>query len=70
MEATIQYDAFAAEYDWIFSDPTSIGERRLDEFKPVLESLPGDGAVLDCACGIGLPAIPMARHGYHVTGTA
>lgn len=69
MAETAQYDAFAAEYDWVFSDPMSVGERRLKPLEPALDSLPADGMILDCACGTGLLALALACGGYRAKGS-
>ena len=64
-----QYDEFAVDYEWIFSDFVERGEQHYDNLKPVLGKLPENPRILDCACGTGIAALAIARHGYNVTGT-
>ena len=61
------YDAFAADYHWIFSDQHLSGEQFLDRYREVLASLPAKAEVLDCACGTGLEAMALVRSGFRVT---
>lgn len=65
-----QYDPFAADYDWVFSDFRKAG----DDFaaalgESLLPKLPSDPQILDCACGTGVLVMAMARLGYKVVGT-
>lgn len=70
MDSADQYDSFASDYEWLLSDQTLTGEPIYEELRPVLETLPRDAAILDCACGMGLLPIALARHGYrNVTGS-
>ena len=62
-----QYDAFAADYEWLFSDATLSADPRLEALKPILASFNGP-RILDCACGTGLLALALARSGYQVLG--
>jgi len=64
-----QYDKFVIDYEWIFSDFVKKGEQHYDNLKPVLGKLPENPRILDCACGTGIAALAIARHGYNVTGT-
>ena len=64
-----QYDNFAVDYEWLFSDFVEKGEQHYDNLKPVLEKLPENPRILDCACGTGITAMAISRHGYNVTGT-
>ncbi len=64
-----QYDRMAEDYEWLFSDKMFSGEPQYESLRHVLESLPPRGYILDCACGIGIPALAFARHGYRVVGT-
>jgi hypothetical protein len=45
------------------------GEPFIEDFKAVLASLRSDAEILDCACGIGVHALALARCGYSVRGT-
>jgi len=43
--------------------------RSLTVYATVLRSLPPRARILDCACGIGIHSLALARHGYDVRGT-
>ncbi len=66
---TQQYDQFSLDYHWLFSDRVLSGEPFLEQYKNLLESLPSDSKILDCACGIGTDALTLARRGFSVQGT-
>ncbi|MGQ9584362.1 MAG: class I SAM-dependent methyltransferase [Anaerolineae bacterium] len=60
------YDAFSADYDHFVN-----WEERLAAELPFLEERlreAGAHRVLDAACGTGMHALALARHGYHVVG--
>ncbi len=63
-----QYAAFAADYEWLFSDATLSEDPRVEALEPILAAL-GKPRILDCACGTGLAALALARRGYEVLGT-
>ena len=63
-----QYDAFAADYDWLFSDTKLSGDPQIEELMPILAAF-NKPHILDCACGTGLAALALARRGYEVLGT-
>ena len=63
-----QYAAFAADYEWLFSDATLSEDPRIEGLKPILAAF-GKPRILDCACGTGLAALALARRGYEVLGT-
>jgi hypothetical protein len=44
-----EYDDFAADYEWIFSDPKLSGKRRVEGLRPILAELPTNPTILDCA---------------------
>ena len=69
MVAADEYDAFASDYHWLYSDRVLSGTPFLDSYAAVLRSLPTGARVLDCACGIGIHSLALARHGYDVMGT-
>ena len=64
-----EYDAFAPDYHWLFSDYAATSEAFYQRYREVFESLPPDASILDCACGTGLQALALARQGYRVRGT-
>ena len=64
-----QYDDFATDYEWVFSGFVETGERYYDDLRPTLAKFATKPRVLDCACGTGIAALALARHGYKVTGT-
>ena len=64
-----QYDDVAGTYEWLFDDDLLSGEPFLTPYAHVLERLTPGSRVLDCACGIGVEAIALARRGFDVTGT-
>ncbi len=64
-----QYDAIADDYEWLFSDIMLSGEPQYASLQHVLELLPPGGTILDCACGTGILAMALARHGHRVVGT-
>ncbi len=63
-----QYDAFASDYHWLYSDRVLSGDPFLDGYADVLRSLPPQARILDCACGIGIHSLALARRGYDVRG--
>ena len=69
MNTVSQYDAFAADYHWLYSDLVLSGEPFLEAHRAIIKALPPKAAVLDCACGIGVHALALARRGYFVRGT-
>lgn len=64
-----QYDTFASDYEWLFSDATLSGDPQVDALKAILGTCGGEPRILDCACGTGLTALALARRGYSVIGT-
>jgi SAM-dependent methyltransferase len=68
MGGSDQYAAFAADYEWLYSDATLSEDPRIEALKPILAAL-GNPRILDCACGTGLSALALARRGYQVLGT-
>jgi len=66
---TDEYDAFASDYHWLYSDRVLSGAPFVDSYATVLRSLPPQARILDCACGIGIHSLALARHGYDVRST-
>ena len=65
------YDALAPEYDAIFDDwwDAALEHGRLIDGVLREVGVAPAARVLDCACGIGTQALPLAQLGYQVTGT-
>jgi len=61
------YDKIANKYSWFFSSRNRIMEMSLKELQPILEKF-NVKSILDCSCGDGLQAIPLAKQGYFVDG--
>ena len=65
------YDSLAGDYHLMFGDWWASAERQ----GAVLSGMLGDrgvaphATVLDCTCGIGTQALPLAARGYRVTGS-
>lgn len=69
MTSETQYDPFAADYHWLYSDAVLTGEPFLQKHETLLNSLAPGASILDCSCGIGVHAIALARRGYDVYAT-
>jgi glycine/sarcosine N-methyltransferase len=69
MNTQNEYDAFAMDYHWLYSDKVLSGERFLEGHDEILKAQPPLAAILDCACGIGVHSLALARRGFHVQGT-
>lgn len=65
------YDALAEQYDVLFGDWWDAASWHGAAVQRLLESygVRPPARVLDCTCGIGTQALPLARSGYLVTGT-
>ena len=68
-ESGRHYDAFSEDYHWLYSDHALCGKPALDENEDVLTEAGLKARILDCSCGIGTLAIPLARLGYEVSGS-
>ena len=64
-----QYDEFAVNYHWLYSDYASSGKPYLEQNEDVLKDAGPKARILDCSCGIGGFAIALAKLGYEVTGS-
>jgi len=64
-----QYDEFAVDYHWLYSDYVSSGKPALQEHEDVLKDAGPKARILDCSCGIGTFAIALATLGYEVSGS-
>jgi 2-polyprenyl-3-methyl-5-hydroxy-6-metoxy-1,4-benzoquinol methylase len=63
---TSDYDSIARDYHWLVPDELLSGDSFVERHRDLLGSLPRHALILDCACGIGLDAIVLARRGYRV----
>ncbi|MEV0218482.1 class I SAM-dependent methyltransferase [Streptomyces sp. NPDC050704] len=66
------YDRLAPDYHLIFPDWDASMARQGAALNAVIRAHRNSedlADVLDCSCGIGTQAIPLARHGHRVTGT-
>jgi SAM-dependent methyltransferase len=64
------YDALAFEYHLLFGDWWSAAQWHGEVIADVLATRGiTDGRLLDCTCGIGTQALPLAGLGFRVTGT-
>lgn len=65
------YDGLAGEYHLIFGDWWSAAQWYGNIVATLLaaEGVDPPSEVLDCTCGIGTQALPLAAHGYCMTGT-
>jgi SAM-dependent methyltransferase len=64
-----QYDEFAVNYHWLYSDYVASGRRYLEEHEDVLKDAGPKVRILDCSCGIGTFPIALAKLGYEVSGS-
>ena len=64
-----QYDPFAEDYHWLYSDSVLSGEPFYEKHREALDTLQPGASILDCACGIGVFALALARHGHNVEGS-
>ena len=60
------YAAIASDYAWLVPDEMLTGDFFIAHHRDILDALPPDATILDCACGIGFDAISLARNGYRV----
>jgi glycine/sarcosine N-methyltransferase len=65
------YDGLAADYDALFEDWWTAASWHGDVVAALLAArgVVPPSSVLDCTCGIGTQALPLAALGYGVTGT-
>ena len=68
-ESIGQYDAFSKYYHWLYSDSVLSGKLYLAENADVLTDAGPKARILDCSCGIGTLAAPLAKLGYQVSGS-
>ena len=65
------YDALADDYHLIFEDWWTAAEHHGQIVRQLLQryGVTPPARILDCTCGIGTQALPLARAGYRVVGT-
>lgn len=65
------YDQFAGEYDLMFRDWWASASRQGEVIGALLarHGVEPPATVLDCTCGIGTQALPLAARGYRVVGS-
>lgn len=65
------YDQLADDYHLVYADWDASVVRQGECLDRIVRARlgPGEGAVLDCACGIGTQAVGPAMRGYDVVGT-
>ena len=63
-----QYDDLSENYHWLYSDYVLSGALALKENEDVLRSAGPKARILDCSCGAGTLAIPLAKLGFEVSG--
>ncbi len=69
-DARTFYDSFAEDYHLIFRDWWSSAQWQGDVLGSLLRSrgVAAPATVLDCTCGIGTQALPLAMQGYRLVG--
>lgn len=64
------YDSLASDYHLLFSDWWSAAEWHGEVIAAILAARgTRDGRLLDCTCGVGTQALPLAARGFRMTGT-
>jgi len=65
------YDSLADDYHLMFADWWTSAVRQGEALDRILRSrgVSGGATLLDCTCGIGTQALPLAARGYRVTGS-
>ncbi len=64
-----QYDDFAVNYHWLYSDHVLSGKSYVEEHEDVLKEAGPGARILDCSCGMGTLPIALAQLGYEVSGS-
>ncbi len=63
------YEDLASSYHWFYSDEQWLGDYFPVDLNSTLALLPPGATILDCACGIGMDAIALAKRGYNIVGS-
>ena len=69
MSAKSQYDEFAVDYHWLYSDHVLSGKPALEQNNDVLRDIGPNARILDCSCGVGTLTVALAKFGYEVSGS-
>ncbi len=64
-----EYDDFAVNYHWLYSDYVLSGNLAVEQNEEVLKDAGPRARILNCSCGIGTFAIALAKLGYEVSGS-
>ena len=67
-ESITQYDEFARDYHWLYSDRGLSGEPAIEEIEDVLRPIEQEMWILDCSCGIGTLTLALTKRGFKVIG--
>ena len=67
-ESIRQYDEFARDYHWLYSDRGLSGELAIEENEDLLRPIEQEMWILDCSCGIGTLTLALAKRGFKVIG--
>lgn len=59
------YDKIADKYSWSFPSRNDTMNSQISKIVPFLERF-NVKTILDCSCGGGMQAIPLAKHGHQV----
>jgi SAM-dependent methyltransferase len=68
-EPVQQYDGLSENYHWLYSDDVLSGALELKKNEDVLAKAGPKARILDCSCGTGTLAIPLAKRGFEVSGS-
>jgi SAM-dependent methyltransferase len=68
-ETMCQYDEFARDYHWLYSDHVLSGESIVEENEDLIGMTAPDTRILDCSCGIGTLTLALAKRGFKVIGS-
>ena len=63
----VAYGSLASVYEWLVPDAKASPAGNAQAFEMVTAGLDPGAQILDCACGIGLLAVGLAKAGFRVT---
>jgi len=67
-ESITQYDEFAHDYHWLYSDHGLSGEPDIEENEDILRPIEQGMWILDCSCGIGTLTLALTKRDFKVIG--